>query len=307
MSGRRLFIAVSTSFYQDPKMLEAGDGAMLLYLKGLAYSKEHLLDGYVPVTSLQLFGGKFRETRANADRLVSAGLWEETEGGWRVPYDRWCAWQTTKEQVEDLRAKRAAAGRAGMARRWGTPPAATEGVTTPVASVTTVSYPEYREHSTETLKLPLLSVSAEKHDSTDPATPERFALALVEERAPSVPKPSFERWWSSYPKKVKKAAAEKSFDRAVKAGATDTQLAASTSAWCRYWDSEGREAKHIPDPTTWLNQEHWRECPTPVPPRPVVGRNAAVFAQVLAERTGTTRDPFARRTPPAIDTTGGPT
>jgi hypothetical protein len=59
---------------------------------------------------------------------------------------------------------------------------------------------------------------------------------------------SFERFWSSYPRKVAKKAAERAFDKAIK----ETTLAAILHA-VSVDRGDWKDEKFIPHPATWLN------------------------------------------------------
>ncbi len=66
----------------------------------------------------------------------------------------------------------------------------------------------------------------------------------------------FERFWSAYPKKVGKQAAEKAFRRvkediSVLLSAVEKQK--HTDQWCR------ENGRYIPNPATWLNQGRWED------------------------------------------------
>lgn len=66
----------------------------------------------------------------------------------------------------------------------------------------------------------------------------------------------FERFWQAYPEKKGKRAAEAAFAKAIKRGTIDQMLWAidDAKANSRKW-LEG----FIPNPTTWLNQDRWKD------------------------------------------------
>ena len=74
----------------------------------------------------------------------------------------------------------------------------------------------------------------------------------------------FERFWEAYPRKVGKAAAEKSFakcvgkDRETQQAILDQMLKALE--WQKRTD-QWQEAEFIPHPATWLNQQRWKDEP----------------------------------------------
>ncbi|SNR44538.1 hypothetical protein SAMN06265360_10658 [Haloechinothrix alba] len=59
------------------KTVRAGNAAMGLWVRAGSYASQHLTDGWVPDEIVRTLG-----TRAQARRLVAAGLWLEDEGGY---------------------------------------------------------------------------------------------------------------------------------------------------------------------------------------------------------------------------------
>ena len=74
--------------------------------------------------------------------------------------------------------------------------------------------------------------------------------------------PRFARWYEGYPEKVGKGAAERSFLKALKSGATEEAL---TEGLRRYVTYKPHDRPWC-NPATWLNQERWNdEYPAPKP------------------------------------------
>lgn len=88
-----------------PKVLQAGNEAIGLWVRALSYSCQQLTDGHVSNTIVDMIG-----SRALADRLVTSGLWHEVEDGYQ--FNDWHDYQPSREAVL---AERAAA-RARMAK-----------------------------------------------------------------------------------------------------------------------------------------------------------------------------------------------
>lgn len=105
---------------EHPKVLKAGPLAAWLHVCALAYCNRHLTDGRIPagkvgaLADLDEFGTTCRD---QADRLVKAGMWGRTADGF-VIHD-YHDFQPSREEVEERRAKRSAAGRKGAEARWG--------------------------------------------------------------------------------------------------------------------------------------------------------------------------------------------
>lgn len=80
-----------------PKVLQAGDEAMGLWLRAGGWSAQQLTDGFVPDSILTAFGAKPRQVKA----LVAAGLWTKTAGGYQ--FHEWHERQPTRSEVRATR------------------------------------------------------------------------------------------------------------------------------------------------------------------------------------------------------------
>jgi hypothetical protein len=99
---------VDDSFYDHPKMFDAPDCAVALWTRAGSWSARNLTEGFVPAgLPARLCGDP---DTAVAD-LLRRGVWLRASGGYR--FHDWLQWQPSKEHVEDLRRKRAEAGRKG--------------------------------------------------------------------------------------------------------------------------------------------------------------------------------------------------
>src|SRR5688572_10727414 len=105
---------VDDSFYDHPKVFDAPDCAVALWTRAGTWSARNLTDGFVPAG----MPARLCDDHDTAVReLVRRGLWSRTQGGYR--FHNWSRYQPSKAEVEDLRAKRAAAGRKGGLARGG--------------------------------------------------------------------------------------------------------------------------------------------------------------------------------------------
>lgn len=82
-------------------------------------------------------------------------------------------------------------------------------------------------------------------------SPEKDTLSPLDRR--------FEKFWKSYPRKVGKGAAEKSFKKYKPDDALTERMIASVEAHKRsdQWRRDG--GQYIPHPATWLNQRRWED------------------------------------------------
>lgn len=99
--------------YDHPKVLEVAPLDRLLYVWALCWSSRHRTDGKLRRRALghvaALAG--VDDLEGAARRLVAAGLWEDDDDGWLV-HD-FTDYQPAAAEVDELRAKRAEAGRRG--------------------------------------------------------------------------------------------------------------------------------------------------------------------------------------------------
>ena len=98
---------VDDGFAVHPKALKAGNAACGLWVRAGSWSMQQLTDGFIPDHVLPTLG-----TKAEAKRLVDAGLWEravtgyvfhEWEWGWQCPCgDEDRGWSSATEAQESL-------------------------------------------------------------------------------------------------------------------------------------------------------------------------------------------------------------
>lgn len=99
--------------YDHPKVLEVDPLDRLLYVWALCWSSRHRTDGRLRRRALEHVAALagVADLEAAARRLVAAGLWEDDDDGWTV-HD-FTDYQPAAAEVDELRAKRAEAGRRG--------------------------------------------------------------------------------------------------------------------------------------------------------------------------------------------------
>lgn len=92
-----------------PKAIAAGNAAMGLWVRAGSWCALHFTEGFVPSDIARSMG-----TAAQIKRLVDAGLWTASKGGYS--FHQWGDRQLSKEQIEERRQKRVDAGRKGGQR-----------------------------------------------------------------------------------------------------------------------------------------------------------------------------------------------
>jgi hypothetical protein len=110
-TARRPYVCLDLGFYSDPKILGVGLRAAGLFASALAYSGDHLTDGFVPGKWARQVG-----TTALCNKLVGAGLWQAVDGGYLIA--KWDRYQLTKAEIEESRRQKQEAGKKGAEARW---------------------------------------------------------------------------------------------------------------------------------------------------------------------------------------------
>lgn len=89
---------VDDNFYDHPKVDELSLAAVGLWLLTGTYCARQLTDGFIPTRRIEKLGGN---NDAVIAELVSAGLWDEADGGYQ--FHDWGEYQPTKDSVESKR------------------------------------------------------------------------------------------------------------------------------------------------------------------------------------------------------------
>ncbi len=103
------YAQIESSVRTNSKFLRAGDAACWLWICGILYSQDTLTDGFIPDEVLHLLGPKQPATLAK--RLEHAGLWERSEGGWKI-HD-YLEHNKSAAEIKALRKVRAEGGKLG--------------------------------------------------------------------------------------------------------------------------------------------------------------------------------------------------
>lgn len=98
---------VDDTLAHHAKIMAAGNAAVGLWVRAGAWSMQQLTDGFVPTHVARVLG-----TRAEANRLCDAGLWQEKDDGYL--FHEWDQRQPSRVQV--LAEREAAAERQKRAR-----------------------------------------------------------------------------------------------------------------------------------------------------------------------------------------------
>lgn len=103
----RLHVKLAADYYEDDLVIEAGEKAELLYVRGLAFCKKNWqTDGHITDGQLSRFvGAGLTAVPARAKKLVDIGLWERADGetgrGYRIA--GWLKWNLSADEIETSR------------------------------------------------------------------------------------------------------------------------------------------------------------------------------------------------------------
>lgn len=100
------WLRIDDTFHDHPKVLEAGNAAVGMWVKCLAWSSRHLTDGRIPANVVRQMGNQ-----KDADTLTRVGLWQANGDGVVIP-----DYLEFNPSAEQVRADRVAA-RERMAKR----------------------------------------------------------------------------------------------------------------------------------------------------------------------------------------------
>lgn len=91
----RVWVKLDATYVEDEKVMAAGALAELVFVRSIAYCRRRVTDGYVSAAAVRgLVLGVPEALEVLVAALVDNGLWDVTEGGWRVR--NYEVWQQTK-------------------------------------------------------------------------------------------------------------------------------------------------------------------------------------------------------------------
>ena len=104
------WVRLDDTFAEDPRLERAGPLALALNVAALCYCSRLMTDGAIPRSVARRLL-ELDDVDAVVGRLVAEHMWEATDDGWRIL--DYLKTQPSRAHVEQVRTKRAAAGRNG--------------------------------------------------------------------------------------------------------------------------------------------------------------------------------------------------
>lgn len=251
------YAPLSAHYYKDDAIDEAGEAAELLYVRGLAFCADVLSDGFISDRQVIRFVGVgMFDAIDRADRLVSVGLWERVEGGYRVR--SWLDWNRSRAEITDTMAKdRQRKTRSATVSDSNRPdPDPPNGGGQPADRIPNGIQTEAEPPSERSPEGIRPRARTPLHSTTEPKKTSATADAAAARRA------RFDEFWSLYPRRVKKQEAVKAWETVVVKAKRDPDLVlAALRAQLVRWQAERKETQFIPHPPTWLRGERWADEP----------------------------------------------
>lgn len=272
---------VDDGWWCHPKVLGVSLTARGLWVSALSWSCAQRRDE-VPRPLLAMLGA----TAAEAVELVDAGLWVEVDDGYRI-HD-WAEYQDLTTSERRAIAGRRGGQRSGEARAKQTEASPSKHPLPPAeTSKQTASKPKQAEAKAEAGPVPSRPVPSRPTQVTT-----SLALVAVPDSAPVVPESTypadFSEWWSTYPRKVGKAAAAKAYRKARKRH-TAGELLAAIESHRDAWRANYTDEQFIPHPSTWLNEGRYDDPPPKITGparRPTKADDNMTRLRASAERMG---------------------
>ncbi|MFK4295017.1 hypothetical protein ABH924_000149 [Arthrobacter sp. GAS37] len=254
MADKRLWAKVDRNYFSNPKtgeVLLESPAAVLLHLWSILYSAQMLTDGVVPE---RVGLHAVNAGREDADMLVAADMWHraghdcpdcpEVPEGKAYVHD-YLEHQDPAQVIAE-RSRRMSAGGAKGGKRAAEAKAQAKAVAHPVAT------PKAQAKATP---------QGQDQASSKPSASLVQAEREIERENTSSSNSSteFDAFWSSYPRRVGKVAAQKAFVKALKSADVETIMSGVESLRI---EVAGKDPKFTPHPATWLNEGRWEDEPS---------------------------------------------
>ena len=274
-----IYAPLSAYYFDDAAIMEVGEDAELLYVRMLAYAARQMeFEGFISdrviLTRLGIMPRESGNGTGNvpgtdagsrAGLLAEYGLLTREEGGYRI--SGWLKWNKSAAELGKERARdRQRKTMPDKGVRFPGP-----GNDTGNRSGTDTGIRRQRPDHIQTR--PDHTLGDDSDDDHEPVDAAAASSADADgeddeigaELIPFTPEPArpnldadFAAWWSLYPRKVGKGAAQKAY-RSARKKATAQALTAAIDAQGPLLMARG--SQYCPHPATWLNGERWRDNP----------------------------------------------
>lgn len=267
------WVRLDDQFFANPKVVELGKDAKLVYLAALTYCGSQLTDGVIKAGAVRMVAAMVDADRECVADLVGAGLWEATPDGYRI-HD-YLLYNPSGDQVKADRANNAKRQQEWRDRNRGETgqfkEEVTSGATNTPRNVVTNALPNTAPYPSRTHPVPLPDPDPPETPPDPPARqPDTASPPSGGGKVRGVPKPTtlnraqqerFDRWYAEYPVKQHRPDAERAWKKIDPDAEYTEVLIADVAArkLGRKW-SEG----YVDYPAKYLNQRVWDDDIEPV-------------------------------------------
>jgi hypothetical protein len=262
----RTFVRLHNGMPEHPKFLELGGGiagalAGWLWVCGLCYCDRARTDGVIKRGMLARLAD-VPDPEASASRLVEAGLWHthghtcqtcvQPPNGAFIMHD-YLEHQSSRMEITELSAKRAAAGRKGGIASGKTRNAEAN----PQADAKQVLQGCLNPDTDTDTDLNTSSSAAPTTDDAPPKAPRKRG---AKRPAATAVAPRFTEFWSAYPRRKDIGDAERAWTKVVADPTADPQRIID-AARLYAMQRKGQDPQYTKLPATWLNKRSWLDEP----------------------------------------------
>ena len=108
------YAVIEHGLYENPKLVGLSDKAFRAYIESILYAGKHLTDGFLDERIVARMWGLDTAEELSSNDPVNPS-WVRVDGGWQI--HGFCERQNTKADVDAMRERKRAAGRASAAKR----------------------------------------------------------------------------------------------------------------------------------------------------------------------------------------------
>lgn len=252
------WVKLDDGFFRHHKAVQAGRDARDLALASWCFSSASLSDGFIPEAALRQLAADagVGQPKKLAERLVDVGLWEHTQGGYRI-HD-YLDFNPSRERVlatRQARADAASKGRAKSQQNGSNAPANGEQIAAHRDTVPSHDPSRPLGASSPPERLTEETDSEEGRTPAPPAARERSSGSIkVDYQA------EFDEWWRVWPRKEDRKKALISYVKRRKAGRPAEALLSAAERVREYFRVAKPPLDKLPFATTFLNgdrDEEW--------------------------------------------------
>lgn len=250
------WVRIDEAFADHPKIIEAGESAVCLFICGLAYCGHMLSDGVIPKRKARVLY-PMNDAAAAADALVRVGLWHE-DGDNYVVHD-YLDYQPSRAEVEEARSKTKARVEKWRGEKAGSAAQkARNGRVTPLQE----SYSGVCNDVGNAAPIPI---------PTPIPSPEPTPTPTPNDASPSGEEPvkqtrikqdyskGFEEFYAIYPRHEAKEAARRSWNKLKPTDADMETIMEGVRRYVHHVEANRTEKRYIRLPATWLNGGCWTD------------------------------------------------